>query len=141
MAFSEFINLMNASGLITDEFPERDAITSFSLSMMTQVDEFDSNKHMKMQKVEFFETIARAAESLSMAPPGSLSEEWPIERRKNQSLAEKMDNIIPNLITATKKEFKERFKRPDRDRNTGLYLTAPEFVLKENQTELNMTLS
>jgi len=131
MCYDEFLTLLNSCVLITDEFPERDAITAFSQSMMTQVDEFDSDRHMKMQKVEFFEAIARVAEGVSVPPPGSIIEEWPIGRRKEQLLANKMDNLIPILLAATKKEFKERFKKPERDKNTGLYLTPADVQSKK----------
>lgn len=72
MALEEFLNVLNAAHLINDEFPERDAIVSYGLSMMTQIDELDNDRHMKMQKIEFFEALARAAEGVSLAPPGSL---------------------------------------------------------------------
>lgn len=131
MCYDEFLSLLNAGNLITDEFPERDAITSFSQSMMTQVDEFDNDRHMKMQKVEFFEAIARVAEGVSPAPQGSNPEEWTLARRKEQLLADKMDNLIPTLLAITKKEFRERFRKPDRDKYTGLYLTPVDTQLKK----------
>ena len=126
MCYDEYISLLNAGQLITDEFPERDAIAAFSQSMMTQVDEFDNDRHMKMQKVEYFEAIARMAEGVSAPPPDSNPEEWPLSKRQEQLLCEKMDNILPVLLSLTKKEFKERFKKPDRDRSTGLYFTPIE---------------
>ena len=95
MCYEEFVGIMSKAGLITDEFPERDAIACFSLAMMTQVDEFDSNRHMKMGNVEFYEAIGRSAENISLAPPGSLPEEWTLSRRQSQDLADKIDNIIP----------------------------------------------
>lgn len=131
MCYDEFLGLLNAANLITDEFPERDAIASFSQSMMTQVDEFDNDRHMKMQKVEFFEAIARVAEGVSPVPPGANLEEWPLAKRKAQLLAEKMDNLVPTLLSITKKEFRERFKKPDRDKSTGLYYTLADLQPKK----------
>jgi hypothetical protein len=71
MAFDEFIGLMGSSGLINDEFTEREAILAFAEAMMTQVDELDNDRHMKMQLVEYFEALGRAAEETSLAPPDS----------------------------------------------------------------------
>lgn len=68
MAFDEFLNIFTESNLMNDQFPERDVITSFNLSIMTQVDELHFDRHMKMQFVEFLEAIARAAELLSLPP-------------------------------------------------------------------------
>jgi len=123
MCYDEFLGILTSADLITDEFPERDAITAFSQSMMTQVDEFDNDRHMKMQKVEYFEALARVAEGVSPAPPGANIEEWPLARRKEQLLADKMDNLIPALLNVAKKEFRERWRKPERDKSTGLYLT------------------
>jgi len=123
MCYDEFLNIFTNAGLITDEFPERDAMAAYAQAMMTQVDEFDNDRHMKMNKVEFYEACARAAEGISMAPVGSNPEEWPLAKRQAQTLAEKMDNIIPFLLPVCKKEYRERFRKPDRNKDTGLYNT------------------
>ena len=49
-------------------FTEREAVVTFAQSMMTQIDELDQDRHMKMQMVEFLEAISRAADILSLAP-------------------------------------------------------------------------
>lgn len=33
-----------------------------------------------------------------------------------------MDNIIPALLNTAKKEFREKFKKPEKDKITGLYI-------------------
>ncbi len=71
MAFDEFLTLMTAAQFINDEFTEREAILAFAQSMMTQVDELDNDRHMKMQLTEYFEALARSAEVLSLPPPDS----------------------------------------------------------------------
>ena len=68
MAFDEYLSLFAEAGLINDFFPERDAIVTYAQSMMTQLDEIDSDRHMKMQLVEFLEAVARAADLISAAP-------------------------------------------------------------------------
>ncbi len=71
MAFDEFLGLLTDAELVSDVFTEREAILAFAQSMMTQVDELDNDRHMKMQLVEFFEGLARSADSLSLPPPDS----------------------------------------------------------------------
>ena len=72
MCYDEFMGIFTGANLITDEFAERDAMAAFAQSMMTQLDEFDQDRHMKMQKVEFYEAVARSAEGLSLAPPNTI---------------------------------------------------------------------
>ncbi len=71
MAFDEYLTLFGDAALITDGFPERDAIIAYAQSMMTQIDEIDTDRHMKMQFVEFLEAVARAADMISPPPPDS----------------------------------------------------------------------
>jgi len=68
MAFDEFLEIFADAGLMSDEFPERDVIACYANSMMTHIDELGMDKHMKMQKIEFCEALARAAEMLSLPP-------------------------------------------------------------------------
>ncbi len=136
MCYEEFMGILTAAGLVTDEFPERDAMAAFAQSMMTQVDEFDNDRHMKMQKVEFYEAIARAAEGLSLAPANSNPEEWPLDKRQTQTLIEKMDNMIPALLSVVKKEYREKFKKPEKDKSTGLYVVPVESPTKTTSSFL-----
>jgi len=70
MAYDEFLSLLARADLITETFPEREVVLAYAQSMMTQVDELANDRHMKMQRPEFYEAIARAAETLSLPPPG-----------------------------------------------------------------------
>ena len=72
MAVDEFLYVLSSCGLVSDVFTERDAITSFAQSMMTQVDELDQDRQMKMQIIEFLEALARGADVLSLPPPDSI---------------------------------------------------------------------
>lgn len=64
----EFETLWNACGLIEDNFVQRDVAICFNLSMMTQVDELNSEKFMRMTYIEWLEAIARAADIISLSP-------------------------------------------------------------------------
>ncbi|MDR3547214.1 MAG: hypothetical protein P4M11_02870 [Candidatus Pacebacteria bacterium] len=37
-------------------------------------------------------------------------------------LGEKIDNLIPVLLFVAKKDFREKFRKPERDPITGLYV-------------------
>jgi hypothetical protein len=39
--------------------------------------------------------------------------------------------MIPALLLAAKKEFRERFKKPERDKSTGLYIVPSASPVKE----------
>lgn len=51
---------------------EKDIPLSFNLSMMTQVDEWNSDRYLQMNFYEFMEAIARIAEKRSMTPLGEI---------------------------------------------------------------------
>ena len=45
-----------------------------------------------------------------------------MDKRQAQILGTKIDNMIPYLLNVAKKDFRERFKRPEKDATTGLYV-------------------
>lgn len=49
---------------------------------MTQVDEITKNRHMQLQIVEFYESLARLADALSALPYKEEEENWTLEKRK-----------------------------------------------------------
>jgi hypothetical protein len=62
MSMSEFIDLVTATKVVDDNFGAREIGILFNLSMMTQVDEINRARHIKMYFVEFLEAIARVAD-------------------------------------------------------------------------------
>jgi len=124
MSIQEFIAMMSEAGFINDVFTERDVAVSYNLAKMTEIDEVNYDKHMKLYFIEFLEATARCADIMSLPPPKSHEEEWPIELRKDQILAQKMENMLPSLLKICKKEFIERYKFPVRDPETGLLVMA-----------------
>lgn len=71
MANDEFEKMMSDAGLMDGNFGSRDAVTVFNLSMMTQVNELDYDRHLQGSYLEFLEAMARAADKISM-PPSNL---------------------------------------------------------------------
>lgn len=64
----EFDTMWQYSGLVNDDFGARDAFTFFNAAMMTQIDELESDKHVKASFVEFLEMIGRCAEKIAFPP-------------------------------------------------------------------------
>jgi len=66
----EMNKLATDANLFSDNLVERDIVVFFNLSMMTQVDELNSDKIFQMNFVEFLEIVARIADTYSAASPG-----------------------------------------------------------------------
>ena len=62
MSLPEFQLICASAGLLNETFASRDIDFCFNLSMMTQVDEVDSERHCQMSLVEFLEALGRVAE-------------------------------------------------------------------------------
>ena len=59
---NKLMDLISASGVCDDTFGVKEIGTIYNLSMMTQVDEIHSTRHMDMKFIEFVETLARIAD-------------------------------------------------------------------------------
>ena len=62
ISMNEFIELVTNSKVVDDNFGAREIGILFNLSMMTQVDEINKGRHIKMNFTEFLEALARVAE-------------------------------------------------------------------------------
>lgn len=58
----EFVNLIQTAGVVTENFGSKEIGPLFNISMMTNVDEIFSERHMQMKVIEFVEAIARIAD-------------------------------------------------------------------------------
>jgi NLR family CARD domain-containing protein 3 len=138
MAHDEFLNLMVEADLMTESFPDREITIAYNLSMITQVDEIFSDRHMKMEFIEFLEAIARSAEKISKMPAYAVvkitkillvynnkPEEWPYARCMAQPLHEKIENILPDLLRTSKKDFRDKYIFPTKDPFTNLFYLSP----------------
>lgn len=94
MCLEEVNDICKAALLYSDEnFVERDAFIAFNLSMMTQVDELNSDRIFQMSFVEFLEAVARIAEKYSPQPL-TIDEPLPYEQRFNQPLHLKTEALM-----------------------------------------------
>lgn len=64
MTTDELESIFADSELINDSLVSRDIAVFYSLSMMTQVDEINKDRHLRMRFVEFLEAFARCAEQI-----------------------------------------------------------------------------
>jgi hypothetical protein len=62
ISMNEFIELVTNSKVVDDNFGAREIGILFNLSMMTQVDEINKGRHIKMNFSEFLEALSRVAE-------------------------------------------------------------------------------
>jgi hypothetical protein len=115
MTIDEFLAIFTELNLINQVLTERDVLVAYNQAMMSQVDEINFERHMKMQMLEFLEAIARCADILSLPPPGSVEEEWPIEKKAAQLLVKKVEHLLYILIKLCKKEFINKYVWPGRD--------------------------
>jgi hypothetical protein len=77
------------SGVISKSFSYADIFPVWNLSMMTQVDEITSDKHMNMSFIEFIETIGRVSEKLAI--PNLLEDAKLLQERKWEELINDKD--------------------------------------------------
>lgn len=68
MTTDELEAIFADSGLINDQLVSRDIAVFYNLAMMTQVDEINKDRHLRMSFVEFLEAVARCAEQISADP-------------------------------------------------------------------------
>lgn len=65
MSLDEFIDLITLAGVVDENFGSREIGPMFNLSMMTQKNELDFDRHINMTMPEFIEAIGRIADKLS----------------------------------------------------------------------------
>ena len=79
-----------------------------------------------MNLIEFCEALCRIIDILSPYPPQEKIEDWPLEKRKEQLLIEKIENFMPQLykkIDHPKYNFiRDKFISPIKDQITSLYI-------------------
>ena len=68
MSLDEFVEMVSVSGVVDDSFGTREISPLFNLSMMTQKNELDFDRHLNMTMPEFIEAIGRVADKLTNLP-------------------------------------------------------------------------
>ena len=80
------------SGVISKSFSYADIFPVWNISMMTQVDEITSDKHMNMNFIEFIETIGRVSEKLAI--PNLIEDAKLLQERKWEELINDKDLVV-----------------------------------------------
>lgn len=62
MSMQEFIDMVTATKVVDDAFGAREIGVIYNVSMMTQVDEINKERHVRMQFIEFVEALCRVAD-------------------------------------------------------------------------------
>jgi hypothetical protein len=116
--FSELV-----SRIVDNEFPIREIPITYNMSMKWIVDEINSEKHFNMSFPEYLEALCRVIDKASPIPDGERSEDWSKSRREEQSLVQKLSNVlhllVKNITHPECKYVKEKFPLPNKEK--GLY--------------------
>ncbi|CAD8076826.1 unnamed protein product [Paramecium sonneborni] len=114
MCLDELKDVCNTANLYDENFVERDVNLAFCLSMLTQVDELESDRLFQMQWIEFMEALARIADKYSPIGIGKQNDkEWTYEQRFSQPLYYKLEAFMVHLIhTSVDEETKKNWKIP-----------------------------
>ena len=77
MSMDEFTNLLSTAGLLNEHFGNREVGPLWNLSMMTNKDEVNNEKHLNMTLPEFYEAISRVADRFDMKNLEDFFPEYP----------------------------------------------------------------
>ena len=98
MSMIEFTEIFQECGIFNDNFGSKQLPAQFAMSMMTQVDELDQDRHMQMSFAEYIEAFVRVAEQTTIPHL--------VQDKESYSL----ESILDGVVTA---EDQLRFgKRP-----------------------------
>lgn len=104
MCNDEFSKLFFDSGIISDLFNSKELGIIFNLSMMTQLDETNQEKHFRMSFDEFIEAIARVADKCNLLLVSSsyfgVNLERELEKEKRgERFGDNQQTLIPDDTT------------------------------------------
>ena len=96
MSHEEFVSMLDMAGLINEHFANREALPLFSLSMMTNKAEIETDRHLNMSFVEFLEALARVADRMDIA---NMEDHFPeYKGRSKYGLDKKLECTIFAII-------------------------------------------
>ena len=122
----EDFNALIASFINTKEFNMNELPLIFHISKKYSVNEISNDDFLYLNFGEFCEALSRVIDIYSPYPPEEKKEDWPLEKRKEQFLIEKMENIMPSLfkkINHPKFDYvRDKFISPLKNQITSLYI-------------------
>ena len=122
----EDFNYFILSFLDSNEYKINENPLIFHISKKYQVDEITNDAFLNMNLIEFCEGLCRVIDIISPPPPEEKIEDWPLEKRKEQLLIEKIENIMPQLYKKIEHPkfniIRDKFISPLKDQITSLYI-------------------
>ena len=98
----------------------------FHMSKKIQIDEITNEDCLYLNLIEFCEALCRVIDIYSPAPPEEKIEDWPIEKRREQLLIDKIENVFPQLFKKIDHPkfnlMRDKFILPLKDQITSLYI-------------------
>ena len=125
MTLEDFTNLI-MSFINVKEFAMNKIPLIFHISKKYNINEVSDDDFLYLNFEEFCEALCRVIDIYSPYPPDEKIEDWPLEKRKEQFLVEKMENIMPTLykkINHPKFNYiRDKFISPLKNQITSLYI-------------------
>ena len=122
----EDFNALIMSFIDVEEFNTRELPFIFHISKKFNVNELTNDDFLYLNFEEFCEALCRVIDIYSPYPPEEKKEDWPMDKRKEQFLIEKIENIMPNLfkkINHPKFNYiRDKFISPLKNQITSLYI-------------------
>ena len=98
----------------------------FHISKKIKENEISNDDFLYLNFIEFCEALCRVIDIYSPYPLEEKKEDWNLEKRKEQFLVEKMENIMPLLFKKINHEkfniIRDKFISPLKDQITSLYV-------------------
>ena len=108
------------------EYKIEDNPLIYHICKKLQIDEITNDEFLYLNLIEFCEALCRVIDIYSPIPPEEKIEDWPIEKRKEQTLIEKLENIMPILYKKIDHPnfnvIRDKFISPLKDQITSLYI-------------------
>jgi hypothetical protein len=96
MSLDEFIDLITYSELIDENFSSREIGPIFAQSIMTNKNETESDRHLYLNNIEFYELLGRCAEKFDV---DKLEDFFPSYKSKHpKRLDKKLESICLILM-------------------------------------------
>ena len=125
MTLEDFSNLIK-SFIKNEDFDMSQIPLIFHISKKYNIDEISDDNFMYLSFEEFCEALCRVIDIYSPYPPDEEEEKWDLEKRKEQYLVEKLENIMPTLykkIDHPKYNYiRNKFIAPLKNQITSLYI-------------------
>ncbi|EAS06061.2 hypothetical protein TTHERM_00853000 (macronuclear) [Tetrahymena thermophila SB210] len=111
MSIYEFKDFVLQFELVDDFYAEKEIPFTYSLSIMTQIDELNSDRYFQMNFDEFLEALARIAEKKSMIPVGEVESQYDEQERRQLHLRYKLESFLYSVSQKYDKLFSKDKKK------------------------------